>query len=739
MPPESAGNDKLQRWVDLVTALLTRRLPATFDEVATQVPAYARALQAHTNLDEAERKRRKETIKRTFERDKDELRAFGFPIETERDPSGNSDGRYTLKKQDFYLPYLALVAPGSGAAPLTRLPADAPAQANRARAGSMYSALALLAFEPDELQAVVDAAACARELGDPTLALEATRALRKLAFDLPVRDGDANAAPTARHDAAQHDTAIFQQLAGAVQRRKRVTIRYHAMGRDEERERTIDPWGLFFLSGHWYCVARDHEVDALRNFRLNRVRRVAVNSSKPQTADFVVPPTFRLRDHAASRQAWELGDETPLEIIVQFRATGGAHDAHTLGDPLPPTANGLTRRRFAVRRTEPFVRWLLAAAGDAIPEAPPGIVAQLQAALDRLDTSLETADARARELGDALRAPTAPPPRPPARPTRLTETALHQLRRLLEVLPHLAGGDDIPIDDLLARTGLPFETLRDDVYALITRYDDPAGFVEGVQLYFTAEHMSAVSEAFRRPMRLVATEVCAIALGLSVLAHLRPPDERAVIERARTRLRGVMASIGNDPLLEGIAATLHEGGTLATLHTVRAALTAREVLRMTYRKPDALTAEPREIEPYALVASGARLYVVAHCRRAHALRLFRVDRIQTAEPTGEQFTLPGDFSLDQVLARGKAFLQGAHDLLVVRYAPAIARWIAEREGVECDADGSVTLSHPLADPMWAMRHVAQYAGDAELLAPASLRTQLRERLAQLREALTTIG
>ena len=64
----------------------------------------------------------------------------------------------------------------------------------------------------------------------------------------------------------------------------------------------------------------------------------------------------------------------------------------------------------------------------------------------------------------------------------------------------------------------------------------------------------------------------------------------------------------------------------------------------------------------------------------------------------------------------------------IRYAPRIARWIAEREGVAPDADGAVTLDWPLADVDWAVRHVLQYAGDARVLEPAELRAAVAARV-----------
>ena len=66
---------KLQRWIDLLAALLRRRFPVTLEELSPDVPAYAVA-------------RQKTALRRTFERDKDELRAFGIPIETVTGPEG---------------------------------------------------------------------------------------------------------------------------------------------------------------------------------------------------------------------------------------------------------------------------------------------------------------------------------------------------------------------------------------------------------------------------------------------------------------------------------------------------------------------------------------------------------------------------------------------------------------------------------------------------------------------------
>jgi predicted DNA-binding transcriptional regulator YafY len=64
----------------------------------------------------------------------------------------------------------------------------------------------------------------------------------------------------------------------------------------------------------------------------------------------------------------------------------------------------------------------------------------------------------------------------------------------------------------------------------------------------------------------------------------------------------------------------------------------------------------------------------------------------------------------------------------VRYAPSVAKWIAERERVKLEADGSAVIEHPLRDEKWAVRHLLQYGPEAEVLGPDRIREALREAL-----------
>ena len=343
--------NKTQRGLDLVAALLARRYGASFDELTEHVPGYR-----HDGTPKGIA-----TAKRTFERDKDELRAFGVPLESQV-AAGNEDDaeahRYLLRSTDFYLPLISATL-GGVSAPL------------RPSRGIGYAGLGVVALAFDELEALARAGDRARKIGDPVLAMEAEDALRKLAFDQPLAvttDGTVHLADAHPKPARDVQTAV----ADALRRRKRLTFQYHSIERDTHAVRTVEPYGLVLQMGHWYLVARDTDANALRLFRLGRMHDAKVRAPQPNSADYEVPIDFDLAEHARSREAWELGDAEAVEVIVRFRAvTGAVRPALALGQPVRGRAG---HRRFQVRRPDAFVRWLLSFAGAAAPVSPPAVV-----------------------------------------------------------------------------------------------------------------------------------------------------------------------------------------------------------------------------------------------------------------------------------------------------------------------------------------------------------------------------
>ena len=154
-------------------------------------------------------------------------------------------------------------------------------------------------------------------------------------------------------------------------------------------------------------------------------------------------------------------------------------------------------------------------------------------------------------------------------------------------------------------------------------------------------------------------------------------------------------------------------------------------MRITYQGSGKSAPDERTVCPYAVLHNAGMWYLVAQCKEASGLRIFRLDRITSHKLTASTFNVPAAFSLDAVIRDGRVFMAKDAVTARIRYSPKIARWIAEREARPLAADGSLTLEHPMADPAWAVRHVLQYGPDAEVLEPETLRRAVRERLQEM--------
>ncbi len=323
----------------------------------------------------------------------------------------------------------------------------------------------------------------------------------------------------------------------------------------------------------------------------------------------------------------------------------------------------------------------------------------------------------------------------PTGPRRRSEDAAAKLRRLLLVIPRLEPFTPRTAGELAQETGMAVETILGDLRHVRDGVDDVAGRTPPLALDIEGDGAEAritlLSTHFLRPMRLTVPELRALEFGLALLAAERPAAERPAIEKARQRLRAILATRPDDEReapLRGVVAPIDETAR-ATLAVLRAARRTRRAVTIHYRAAEATVAVPRVVHPWALVTAQGHWYCLAWCTRAEGLRNFRLDRIEDVDRAEGHFTIPDAFSPTAALVPGMPFVAGASvPTCRIRYAARIARWIAEREGVAPDADGAVTLDWPLADVDWAVRHVLQYAGDARVLEPAELRAAVAARV-----------
>jgi predicted DNA-binding transcriptional regulator YafY len=69
------------------------------------------------------------------------------------------------------------------------------------------------------------------------------------------------------------DPAITSELVDAVATRRRVSVTYRSEA-GNEWEAEVDPWSIVVRYGRWYLLCHSHRVDAIRTYRVDRVRAV---------------------------------------------------------------------------------------------------------------------------------------------------------------------------------------------------------------------------------------------------------------------------------------------------------------------------------------------------------------------------------------------------------------------------------------------------------------------------------
>jgi len=206
-----------QRLVSLVLCLLSTRQFITAERIRDTVEGYQVADGA-SNPDEA--------FKRSFERDKAELRDLGIPLETGRNSVFDTEDGYRIARKDFELPAIS--------------------------------------FTADEAAAV---GLAARLWSTASLASEARAALIKLrAAGVEIEEPESDTLPPL----AASEPAL-PPLVAAVSGRRVVQFQHHKRYSDNTDRRTVEPWGVLSWRGRWYVVGHDRDRGEVRSFRLDRI------------------------------------------------------------------------------------------------------------------------------------------------------------------------------------------------------------------------------------------------------------------------------------------------------------------------------------------------------------------------------------------------------------------------------------------------------------------------------------
>jgi proteasome accessory factor C len=311
-----------------------------------------------------------------------------------------------------------------------------------------------------------------------------------------------------------------------------------------------------------------------------------------------------------------------------------------------------------------------------------------------------------------------------ARPAKVSE----RLRRLLAVVPYVVRHPGVRVDDLSRLFDVPEGELAADLDLLFMSGLPPYGPGDLIEVQVEDGRVwISMADYFARPLRLTRSE--ALALYLEGKALLGTPG-LAEAEALESALRKLEQALGPDALggLTGRVEAAHPDevppGQVAAF---REAAADHRRLEIEYYAASTDETTVREVDPEEVFSALGRWYVVAFDHRSGEERMFRLDRIRRAEPTGESFEPRGLAGAGRPL-----YTRSGEDIEVrLRLAPG-AQWVAEyyvTDRVAERPDGSVEVTLPTKHLAWVARLVLRLGESGEVLAPEELRVEVRRAAA----------
>jgi predicted DNA-binding transcriptional regulator YafY len=664
----SHDTDKLIRQLSLVAFLMAERRPITARDVKQNVEGYSEM------SDEA--------FARRYYSDRAELTALGVPLHSQRDEFTGEE-LYTLRSEQYFLPPLELSDEELAALQTSLYLLEGKfAYAEPLRLALQNLALGRPGFDEPRSQTAV-----AVEVKDPDYTAE-----------MPGRLG---------------------KLEGAIAKQRTVRFRYWALSRDEERERSVNPYGLFRDPQGWYLVGHDLDRQDLRMFKVSRIRS-DIRFATRRERDFRVPPDFDV-DEFRGRPEWQIGDhvgEARIEVAPDtawwVQREYGGH-GRLKGDVFVTPYSSL----------ELLAAWVLRQDGRAKPIEPDELRREVARALRAVRDAHEGS------------APVPAPERPPAevdgtdeRPAApVTPERFGLLQALLAYLLDACGEDTsarIPAAELVERFHIPHEELQEHLSLL-----NLVNFGGGCYAVYAQLEGDVVrvdkelwGDTFRASPRLTPLEARAIQIALEFVGPMIAATAQTPLERVRSKLA---ETFGRFDLAHGPDG--HLGSAEEKLvGTLSRAIDGHRLVEIEYQKEGEGTWSKRLIEPYSFERELPRWYVHSWDRTRDAARSFRLDRMRGARITKERFEPRPEFDPDRY---------GGTRVVRILHTGQAAPRAVERDALPL-ADGNA-LQERLAGDGWAIEEILSLRGESILLEPTDLRKNIARRARELAHELGVSG
>ncbi|HWF80653.1 MAG TPA: WYL domain-containing protein [Streptosporangiaceae bacterium] len=303
-------------------------------------------------------------------------------------------------------------------------------------------------------------------------------------------------------------------------------------------------------------------------------------------------------------------------------------------------------------------------------------------------------------------------------------TATERLQRLLALVPYVVSRQVVGLAETATAFGVSEHELVDDLnmlWCVELRSPDPYCPID--LSYEAGEIMVTEAESIDRPLRLGTDEASALLIGLRLLAELAGSQDRSALRRTIAKLE---AAAGEAAAASAQVAVHMDGRAPADVQARAAdALRSGKRLHLSYYVPGRDEATERDVDPMRVIIVQGRAYLEGWCRRAEAVRLFRLDRVLRLTVLDVQAEVPDQ--AEHVDVDSGLFRPSAGDIRVELELGQAGRWVAEYypcEKITELADGRLSVVLRTPDVRWVRRLALRLGEDGKVISPPELAEQV---------------
>jgi proteasome accessory factor C len=333
---------------------------------------------------------------------------------------------------------------------------------------------------------------------------------------------------------------------------------------------------------------------------------------------------------------------------------------------------------------------------------------------------------------------TGPPAHPPAR----VSTSSDRLQRLLALVPYVISRKVVGLSETAAAFGVSERELVDDLnmlWCVELRAPDPYCPID--LSYEGGEIVVSQAESMDRPLRLGVDEASALLVALRMLAEVGQAAsvpglaEGSALSRTIAKLEAAAGEAAAPSAQVAVQVDRHAERSVAA--QLREALAAGRRVHLSYYVPGRDEATERDVDPMRLLVVEGRTYLEGWCRRAEAVRLFRLDRVLGVKVLAVAAEVPRE--AEPVDLDNGLFRPSPTDLRVVIELSPYGRWVAEYypcEEVTELGEGRLRVILRTPDSEWVRRLALRLGEDGRIVGPAEVIADVRREASA---ALTQYG